>query len=406
MLKCDCLVDQILTSHHKHGMDVKKHMLANEILETRNALILACKMFLPDIEQSPLTVDGLGKSRCSHRHLDPSFVLGPKPVPVPEQHKQTQSPQPQTSAYNTNTSVWKSLLNTNTIMDATTPSRLLALPAELRLRIYSFALAPTGSIYLHRTPTKRHAVTPSTISPALLATNRQIHAEATGVLYTENTVHIAVDAHDTAWPAINEARTPQPVLQKIEHLCILLDCTSVLWGSRYGSVDFEALTALTALRSLRLRALALPDEVEEDEDDDPAAAANAQQVPSAPVEPTWKFKDFPLLAVEILERVPVTTKILYGLDTSEDESDAAALDEPGLHEPFDKYYTPKYKTTTMPGRSHLAVAREVSAEDLQESLRSVDPEVVDLEGRRGCKAGTVKDVWGGYRNLLRSVARF
>jgi hypothetical protein len=283
-------------------------------------------------------------------------------------------------------------------MDVTTPSRLLALPAELRLRIYSFALAPTGSIYLHRTPTKRHAVTPSTISPALLAT---------GVLYTENIVHIAVDAHDTAWPAINEARTPQPVLQKIEHLCILLDCTSVLWGSRYGSVDFEALTALTALRSLRLRALALPDEVEEDEDDNAAAAAgNAQPVASAPVEPTWQFKDFPLLAVEVLERVPVTTKILYGLDTSEDESDAAALDKPGPHEPFDKYYTPKYKTTTMPGRSHLAVAREVSAEDLQESLRSVDPEVVDLEGRRGCKAGTVKDVWSGYRNLLRSVARF
>jgi hypothetical protein len=285
------------------------------------------------------------------------------------------------------------------------PSRLLALPAELRLRIYSFALAPTGSIYLHRTPTKRHAVTPSTISPALLATNRQIHAEATGVLYTENVVHIAVDAHDTAWPAINEARTPQPVLQKIEHLCILLDCTSVLWG-RYGSVDFEALTALTALRTLRLRALALPDEVEEDEDDDAAAAANAPQVASAPVEPAWKFKAFPLLAVEILERVPVTTKILYGIDTSEDESDATALDELGPHEPFDKYYTPKYKTTTMPGRSHLAVAREVSAEDLQESLRNVDPEVIDLEGRRGCKAGTVKDVWSGYRNLLRSVARF
>lgn len=288
-------------------------------------------------------------------------------------------------------------------MDATdspAPSRLLALPAELRLRIYSFALAPTQSIYLHRTPTKRHAVTPSTISPALLATNHQINAEATGVLYTENTVHIAVDAHDLAWPAINEARLPQPVLQKIEHFCVLLDCTAVLWGSRYGSVDFEAFTALTALRSLRLRALVLPDEEEWTEDDDDAAA-NDQQDDSGPVEPTWKFKAFPLLAVEILERVPVTAKIVYGPEASEDENEAAALNEAGPRKPFDKYYTPKYKTTTLPGTSHNAEAREVSAEDLQESLQSID-----LEGRRGAKAGTVKDVWGDYRALFRSVARF
>jgi hypothetical protein len=110
-------------------------------------------------------------------------------------------------------------------------SLLLSLPAELRLRIYSFALAPTGSIYLHRTSTKRYAVTPSTISPALLATCRQINYEASGVLYTENVVHIAVDGHDTSWPAINEARLPQFVLQKLEHLCVLLDCTSVLWAN-------------------------------------------------------------------------------------------------------------------------------------------------------------------------------
>jgi hypothetical protein len=78
-------------------------MLANECLETTIALFVARKTFLLDIEQSPLTVDGdgLGKSRCSNRHLDPSFVLGRKPVPVTaEQHKQTQSPH-----HHTNTSV-------------------------------------------------------------------------------------------------------------------------------------------------------------------------------------------------------------------------------------------------------------------------------------------------------------
>jgi hypothetical protein len=285
-------------------------------------------------------------------------------------------------------------------MDATEapkPSLLLSLPAELRLRIYSFALAPTGSIYLHRTSNKRYAVTPSTISPALLATNRQINYEASGVLYTENVVHIAVDGHDTSWPAINEARLPQPVLQKLEHLCVLLDCTALLWG-QYGSVDLDAFTALTELRTLRLRALVLPDEVEEEEDDnDPNAAAAAiqQQVVQAPVEPTWKFKNFPLLAVEILERVPVNTKILYGRDTSAYEPNATDLSLPGPREPFDKFYTPKFEITTLPGQSRDAVAREVIAEDLRTNLASVD-----LEGRRGIKAGTVKDVWAYYRDGL------
>lgn len=274
------------------------------------------------------------------------------------------------------------------------PSLLLSLPAELRLRIYSFALAPTGSIYLHRTSTKRYAVTPSSISPALLATNRQINYEASGVLYTENTVHIAIDGHDTSWPAINEARLPQPVLQKLEHMCVLLDCTALLWG-QYGSVDLEAFTALTELRTLRLRALVLPDEAEEEEDaNDPnAAVANQQPVIQAPLEPTWKFKNFPRLAVEILERVPVNTKIVYGRDTSDDkEPDATDLGPPGPREPFDKFYTPKFEITTLPGQVRDAVAREVSAEDLQANLESVD-----LEGRRGCKAGTVKDVWAYYR---------
>ena len=285
------------------------------------------------------------------------------------------------------------------VTEAPKPSLLLSLPAELRLRIYSFALAPTGSIYLHRTSNKRYAVTPSTISPALLATNRQINYEASGVLYTENVVHIAVDGHDTSWPAINEARLPQPVLQKLEHFCVLLDCTALLWG-QYGSVDLDAFTALTELRTLRLRALVLPDEAEEEEEieNDPNTTANQQQQQQfvqSPVEPTWKFKNFPLLAVEILERVPVNTKILYGRDTSEDEPNATESALPGPREPFDKYYTPKFEITTLPGQFRDAVAREVSAEDLRANLESVD-----LEGRRGIKAGTVKDVWAYYRDGL------
>jgi hypothetical protein len=302
-------------------------------------------------------------------------------------------------------------------------SRLLSLPAELRLRIYSFALAPTGTIYLHRTPSKRHAVTPSTISPALLATNRQIHSEATGVLYVENVVHLAVDAHDTAWPAINEARLPQPVLQRLEHLCVLLDCSAVLWG-RYGAVDFGAFTALTALKTLRLRVLALEDEVGGDADGDDGGdgqGAGQQGVGNGngngngsidpPVEPTWKFPNFALLAVEILERVPASTKILYGSEEEEDEEDTAnAIEGHGYRQqegplaPFDKFYTPKYKISTLPGQGYDAVAREVKSEDLQESLRAMEGEL-ELVERRGTKAGTVLDVWADYRAIRAAFSR-
>ena len=297
------------------------------------------------------------------------------------------------------------------------PSRLLSLPAELRLRIYSFALAPTGTIYLHRTPTKRHAVTPSSITPALLATNHQIHSEATGVLYVENVVHIAVDAHDTTWPAINEARLPQPVLQRLEHLCVLLDCSTVLWG-RYGSVDFGAFTALTALKTLRLRALVLPDEVADADGDGDDVDPDQQgggifDPPQPPAEPTWKFPDFALLAVEVLERVPASTRVLYGPDEDEYETADANVSEgneqhqhrEGPLEPFDKFHTPKYKLSVLPGQDHDAVAREVRSEDLQESLRVMGGEL-ELAERRGKKAGTVLDVWADYRAIRAAFSRF
>ena len=291
------------------------------------------------------------------------------------------------------------------------PCRLLLLPAELRLRIYSFALAPTGTIYLHRTPSKRHAVTPSSITPALLATNHQIHSEATGVLYVENVVHVAVDAHDTAWPAINEARLPQRVLQRIEHLCVLLDCSAVLWRG-YGAVDFGAFTALTALKTLRLRALVLGDEAEnaDGEEVDPNQQGGMNDPPQPPAEPTWKFPKFALLAVEILERVPASTRILCGPD--EDDADAADASgstaqqqhREGPLAPFDKFYTPKFKLSALPGQGYDAVAREVRSEDLQESLRVMGGEL-ELAERRGKKAGTVLDVWADYRAIRAAFSR-
>lgn len=132
-------------------------------------------------------------------------------------------------------------------------SPLLALPAELRLRIYECALAPTGVLALHATKTKRRAVTP-VVSPALLRTCKQINQEATAILYRENEVTVLVDAHDTCWPTLAENRLPQRVLEQLRSFCAVLDCTGFL-ASKYADVDFGPFAGLAQLRTLRVGVL-------------------------------------------------------------------------------------------------------------------------------------------------------
>jgi hypothetical protein len=194
-------------------------------------------------------------------------------------------------------------------------------------------------------------------------------------------------------------------------LCVLLDCSAVLWRG-YGAVDFGAFTALTALKTLRLRALVLGDEAEnaDGEEVDPNQQGGMNDPPQPPAEPTWKFPKFALLAVEILERVPASTRILYGPD--EDDADAADASgstaqqqhREGPLAPFDKFYTPKFKLSALPGQGYDAVAREVRSEDLQESLRVMGGEL-ELAERRGKKAGTVLDVWADYRAIRAAFSR-
>lgn len=133
-------------------------------------------------------------------------------------------------------------------------SRLLSLPAELRLRIWEYSLAPTGTLILTTTTTKRFATNPI-IAPALLRTCRQIHNEASSIIIAENSICITVDAHDTCWPTISESRLPQRVLEKLQHMCIILDCTATFRAS-YEDVDWTQVSALTSLKTLRLTTIA------------------------------------------------------------------------------------------------------------------------------------------------------
>lgn len=130
------------------------------------------------------------------------------------------------------------------------PFRLYDLPAELRMRIFEFALAPELALRLTSNKTNRFAVLPQ-VSPALLRASKQTEREAAGILFEQNTIHLNVDVHETAWPIISENRLPMPVLAQLRHLFVVLDATSY-FRANYQDVDFRAFEAMTSLQTLRI----------------------------------------------------------------------------------------------------------------------------------------------------------
>jgi hypothetical protein len=126
------------------------------------------------------------------------------------------------------------------------PYRLLALSAELRLQIYEayFAINPNfGSIA---------PFTPEWLLSSLIATRRQINAEAQECYYRQKSYCVSADMlrimllQGRMWPVM-----PPGAFQKLQRLCLILDC-------REPVEDFVAylrrrpLTAMKGLKHMRI----------------------------------------------------------------------------------------------------------------------------------------------------------
>ena len=230
---------------------------------------------------------------------------------------------------------------------------ILNLPAELRLRIYEAALAPTRTVCLTSTRFKRFATNP-VLAPALLATCRQIRNEAVDILY-DQTICISVDAHDTCWPTISQLRFSQCALEKLQRMFVVLDTTE-FFSASFEDVDWTAFSALISLKSLRLAVI--HQDVQTYYWSRPLSNSVRELLPN------------------VIERIPKGASVLYGVETHTEEA------------------------------SFLRQTLEVAAIRLNPEIRSSpkerDPEEITRIAQslshiqQGCKSGGVEDVFAEY----------
>jgi hypothetical protein len=237
-----------------------------------------------------------------------------------------------------------------------TTTRLLTLPPEIRLRVYEDVLSP-GVLWLTRNATKRFAIEPR-ISPPILATCRQIHYEAKNLIYTDNEITFTIDAHDTFAPVINESRLPQHALEKLQHVCIIVDCTATIQAS-LEDVDFTSLEALVSLRTLRLGFVLYKS---------PYVVEHGYEL------------GLQYLITQILTRIPATTKILTEFDGQAVQSEVME----------------KVRAERARARRESDCIFIVPAGKVDEAFKAIDSEI------RGQRSGQTRDVFAEHRAHARS----
>lgn len=158
------------------------------------------------------------------------------------------------------------------------------------------------------------------------------------------------------WPTISESRLPQRVLEKIQHLCVILDCSDS-FRSRYSDIDFAPFEALVSLKSLRLTII-------------------YRENPDVDVTAYMHDIDFNVVAT-VLEKVPAQAKLSFGTVARSQQNDMVL-------ELIDRR-----------ARGRGGVVKEAPADLLEQAAAGV----VDLV--RGCKSGNTVDVYAESRTQYR-----
>ncbi|KAK7536893.1 uncharacterized protein J3D65DRAFT_357641 [Phyllosticta citribraziliensis] len=139
------------------------------------------------------------------------------------------------------------------------PSRLLALPAELRLRIYAEALtARDATIRLYFSLQREQRTQPG-LGLGLLRTCRQVRRECGDLVFRENEVCVYADCFKPdAAPLIGHSQLPPHSLRNLRTLFLLLDATTALDSSLEpvpspsSLSNFSPLSATPSLQRLRV----------------------------------------------------------------------------------------------------------------------------------------------------------
>jgi hypothetical protein len=128
-----------------------------------------------------------------------------------------------------------------------------------------------------------------------------VYEEAKHLLYIKNSICVVVDAGALDAPLIAESRLSQTVLQKLQRVCLVLDCTAT-FRAPFTELDLDVLRAFTSIEVLRIAVVLRTDP-------DVASAAMREMLG--------------ILLSLILERIPARTRIEYGVAAGSDEEKVA-----------------------------------------------------------------------------------
>jgi hypothetical protein len=176
------------------------------------------------------------------------------------------------------------------------------------------------------------------------------------MIFAKNSICITIDAQAVDTPLIAESRLPQPVLEKMQRVCLILDCTAT-FRAPFTELDLDVLRAFVNVEHLRVAVVLRTD---------PDAASEAMRA------------SLGTLLGLVLERIPARARVEYGMVVGSEEEKIA-----------EELKVRRQKTFR---REQRVVVMVVGSSELEGLAKGVPP---NLE--KGSLSGGVADVFAEYR---------